>query len=456
MPKTLGIIAEYDPFHNGHAYCLTEAKRLSGCDRVVAVMSGPFVQRGDPAQFDKYLRAEAAVRNGIDLVLELPFAYSSTGTENFARGGVRLLTGLHLIDAIAFGSESADLAPMKALARELAFEKTELSEQIRSGMQEGMSYPAARHLAIKEVFGEEMAALIEKPNDILAIEYLKQIIRLETETMGTRLICFHPFGPIDDPSGMEVFPVLRNGPGPMEGPKPQAAGTVPISGAGGIRQMLREGQFGRAFSYMPVETANMIRNLIHQSLPYISVWDMRADPDFEVDLSRMRNTVGGMILPEALVSLFQHSLITMDQKSTADIYSVSEGIENKFYEAAFRSKYHDELVAHIKSKRYTETHVRRLILHTALHVTKQEIEKALTERICARVLAFSNTGAEILRELKEKAPSVVLYQNMRLQEDDLAKSATLLSLSMRADMIYYMIQHGSLSGFRYSPEPVRI
>ena len=445
MPRTLGIIAEYDPFHNGHAYCLAEAKRQSGCDRSVCVMSGPFLQRGDPARFGKYLRAEAAVRNGVDLVLELPFAYSSTGAQNFARGGVRLLAGLHMIDAIAFGSESATLEPMRELAMELAFEKTELSVQIRKGMNDGMSYPAARHAAIKEVFGEETAALIEKPNDILAIEYLKQIIRLETEIMGTRLICYHPIGPVDDPSGIDVYPILR-----------KSSGEIPISSAGAIRDMLREGQLGRAFSFMPEATADLIRELIHATLPYVSIWDMRSDPDFEIDISRIRNVVGGMVLPEALVSLFQHSLITMDSKSTADIYSVSEGIENKFYEAIVQTQYHDELVAFIKSKRYTETHVRRLILHTALRVTKQEIEKSMNERICSRVLAFNDKGAAILREMKEKEPSVVVYQNMRLQEDDLAPSATLLGLSMRADMIHYMLQKGSLSGFRYSPEPVRI
>jgi predicted nucleotidyltransferase len=471
MSGTLGIIAEYDPFHNGHAHCLTEAKRLSGCDRVVCVMSGPFVQRGDPAQFDKYLRAEAAVRNGADLVLELPFAYSATGAENFARGGVRLLAGMHMIDAIAFGSESAALEPMKALAKELAFENGELSAQIQSGMAEGISYPAARHAAVKAVLGEEAAALIEKPNDILAVEYLKQISLLETESVGTRLICFRPAGPVDDPSGIRVYPIPRKGPGPTETPQHQpwlqtgTAGTPSLlpkaqeplyTGAAAIRQLLRDGKLGRAFSYMPETTADLIRNLIHQFLPYVSVWDMRIDQAFEMDFSRVGTRVGGMVFPEALFNPFQHALITMGQKGAADVYSVSEGIENRMFEAAMQATNYGELVSQTKSKRYTETRVRRLILHAALHVTKAEMEKALSERICARVLAFGNGGAEILREIKEKDSSVILYQNLRLQEDDLSRSAALLNLSTRADMIYYMLQGGSLSGFRYSPEPVRV
>ncbi|GHU64253.1 UPF0348 protein [Clostridia bacterium] len=464
MPGTLGIIAEYDPFHNGHAHCLTEAKRLSGCDRVVCVMSGPFLQRGDPAQFDKYLRAEAAVRGGADLVLELPFAYSATGAENFARGGVRLLSGLRMIDAIAFGSESAALEPMKALAKELAFESDELSVQIQRAMGEGLSYPTARHAAVKEVLGEEVAALIEKPNDILAIEYLKQLALLETESMGTRLICFRPVGPVDDPSAIQIYPILRKGPGPMEGPKPPtpAYGDAPpvretlISGAGAIRQMLRDGKLGRAFSYMPETTADLIRNLIHQFLPYVSVWDMRVDHGFEMDFSRVGTRVAGMVFPEALFNPFQHALIAMGQKGVGDIYSVSEGIENRLFEAAMQVQNYGELVAQTKSKRYTETRVRRLILHAALHVTKQEMQKALSERICARILAFGSGGAEILREIKEKDTSVLLYQNLRLQEDDLAHSSALLNLSTRADMIYYMLQGGSLAGFRYSPEPIRI
>jgi predicted nucleotidyltransferase len=468
MPGTLGIIAEYDPFHNGHAHCLTEAKRLSGCDRVVCVMSGPFLQRGDPAQVDKYLRAEAAIQGGADLVLELPFAYSATGAENFARGGVRLLAGLHLIDAIAFGSESAALEPMRALAKELAFENSELSEHIRAGMGEGISYPAARHAAVKEVLGEEAAALIENPNDILAIEYLKQISLMETESMGSRLICFRPVGPVDDPSGIRIYPILRKGPGQSEALPPQpwlqteTPAALPkvqeplFSSAAAIRQLLRDGKLGRAFSYMPETTADLIRNLVHQFLPYVSVWDMRIDHAFEIDFSRVGTRVAGMVFPEALFNPFQHALITMGQKGAGDIYSVAEGIENRLFEAALQAQNYGELVTQTKSKRYTETRVRRLILHAALHVTKQEMEKALSERICARVLAFGNGGAEILREIKEKEPNVVLYQNLRLQEDELARSAMLLNLSTRADMIYYMLQGGSLSGFRYSPEPVRI
>ncbi|MDR0876392.1 MAG: nucleotidyltransferase family protein [Clostridiales Family XIII bacterium] len=464
MSGTLGIIAEYDPFHNGHAHCLAEAKRLSGCGRVVCVMSGQFVQRGDPAQFDKYLRAEAAVRNGADLVLELPFAYSATGAENFARGGVRLLAGMHMVDAIAFGSESPSIEPMKALARELAFESDELSAQIQRNLGEGLSYPASRHAAVKEVFGEEAAALIEKPNDILGIEYLKQLALLETESMGTRLICFRPVGPVDDPTGIAVYPIPRKGPGETEGPQMQTSAygqASPVretlfSGAAAIRHMLRDGKLGRAFAYMPETTADLIRNLIHQFLPYVSVWDMRVDHAFEMDFSRVGTRVGGMVFPEALFSPFQHALITMGQKGASELYSVSEGIENRMFEAAMQAQNYGELVAQIKSKRYTETRVRRLILHAALHVTKQEMERALSERLCARVLAFGPSGAEILREIKEKDPSVVLYQNLRLQEDELSRSSALLGLSTRADMIYYMLQGGSLAGFRYSPEPVRI
>ena len=280
MARTLGIITEYDPYHKGHAYFLEEAKRLSKADRTIAVMSGAFVQRGEPAMFDKYLRAEAAVKNGVDLVVEMPFAFGATGPENFARGGVRLLSSIGVVDAIAFGSESARVDQMKGLAQALAFESQTLSALITQELAKGITYPAARHAAVAAEFGKEAANMLIKPNDILAIEYLKQLYLIEAETSKRGLICFHPgAGAIGEPLLEEVYAVERKGSGPND-----ANSETGFAGASAIRTLFREGRLGEAFSYLPAQTAELIQHRIHEYQPEISVWEMRTERDLRIDM----------------------------------------------------------------------------------------------------------------------------------------------------------------------------
>ncbi|MDR3365014.1 MAG: nucleotidyltransferase family protein [Clostridiales Family XIII bacterium] len=456
MAKTLGIITEYDPYHKGHAYFLDEAKRLSGADRIVAVMSGSFMQRGEPALFDKYLRAEAAVRNGVDLVIELPFAYGATGPENFAHGGIRLLSSIGVVNAIAFGSESARIEPMKELAGALAFENAALSRQIAEGLATGVSYPAARHEAVAAEIGGEAAELLVKPNDILAVEYLKQLYLIEAETGKRGLICFHPgVAAKGEPLLEEIYAVERKGPGPNGSDQ-----ELRFAGAGAIRALLREGRLGEAFSYMPAQTAELIQNRIHEYQPDISVWEMRTEHDLRIETGlRWHTSALGMVFPEALFDPFQFALLSIGPRASSAIYTAAEGVENRLFEAAMRAKNYYELVALVKSKRFTESRIRRLVLHTALRLSKADMKRAMSERICGRILAFNDTGAEILRDAREAdapARGAVLYQNLRVQEDELSKSPALIELSVRADKLYHMMVEGNLIGYRYSPEPVRV
>jgi len=454
MAKTLGIIAEYDPYHKGHAYFLEEAKRLSGADRTIAVMSGAFVQRGEPSMFDKYLRAEAAVRNGIDLVVELPFAYGATGPENFARGAVRLLSALGVVDVFAFGSESAAIEPMKELAQALAFESNELSAQITHELAKGITYPAARHAAVEAEFGNAAADMLIKPNDILAIEYLKQLYLIEAETSKRGLICFHPgAGVKGEPLLKEIYAVPRQGSGPDGVDK-----DIGFAGATAIRRMFREGRLGEAFSYLPAQTTELIQHRIHEYQPEISVWEMRTERDLRIDMSvRKRTGALGMVFPESIYVPFQYALLSIGPKSSAAIYTASEGVENRLFEGAMRAKNYYELVSLVKSKRFTESRIRRLVLHTALRLSKADMRRALGERICARILAFNSKGADMLREIRSKdshIQKVILYQNMRVQEDELSGSPALIELSVRADKLYQMIFEGNLTNYKYSPEPI--
>ncbi len=171
MQKVAGIVAEYNPFHRGHAYHIAETRSILGADcAVVSVMSGDFVQRGDAAVFDKFTRAEMAVRGGADLVLELPLRWSLSSAEGFARGGVRLLAATGVVTHLSFGSETGDLAPLQRAADGLR--DPALAKRLKSELQRGLSFPAARQRALESVIGAD-AAVLSNPNNLLAVEYLR-------------------------------------------------------------------------------------------------------------------------------------------------------------------------------------------------------------------------------------------------------------------------------------------
>ena len=173
MQKVAGIVAEYNPFHRGHAHQIAETRRLLGADcAVLCVMSGDFVQRGDAAVFDKFERAEAAVRGGADLVLELPLRWSLSSAEGFARGGVSLLKASGVVTHLSFGSETGELAPLQHAADGLC--DGALGELLREALKQGLSFPAARQKALERLIGED-AAVLSNPNDLLAVEYLRAI-----------------------------------------------------------------------------------------------------------------------------------------------------------------------------------------------------------------------------------------------------------------------------------------
>ena len=177
--KSVGIIAEYNPFHNGHAYQLQKAKEASGADFAVAVMSGDFVQRGEPAMFEKRLRAKWALENGADMVITLPAPFALASAEAFALGGVTLLSRSGIADSIAFGSECGDTDLLCRAADILSDEPDELKALIRSNISRGLSYPDARARAFGEYLPSELASVFSSPNDILGIEYIRAIRRID-------------------------------------------------------------------------------------------------------------------------------------------------------------------------------------------------------------------------------------------------------------------------------------
>ena len=188
--KICAIICEYNPFHNGHLYQLREAKRLSGADAVLCIMSGNFVQRGEPALLNKYTRARHAVMAGADIVLELPTVFATSNAEIFAKGAISILSSIPSVSTLCFGAETADKAHFLRYAELLSHETKEISQKIKEYTADGISYAKARALAYKDEIPESVLCF---PNNILGLEYTKAILNYQ--------------------ANIEILPILRNGNG---------------------------------------------------------------------------------------------------------------------------------------------------------------------------------------------------------------------------------------------------
>ena len=339
--KIVGIVAEYNPFHKGHAYQIHKIKEIFGENTaVVCVMSGDFVQRGEPAIFSKYARAEAAVRCGADLVLELPVAYSIASAERFAEGAVGILGRLGVVEHLVFGSETADTAAIIATAETIGTPMYE--EQLRAYLKEGCSYPTARASALREVMGRDIVC---SPNDNLGVEYIRAIRRngfTMTPYALQRIGAMHDAVTTGDmKSGSELRAVLAEK-GTLGGLVPEAANLI----------YLRECAEGRG----PV----LLQNLEQAILARLR---MLCEADF-------------CNLPDA-----------------------SEGLENRLYKACKRESRLTDLYDSVKSKRYAHARIRRMTMCAALGVTQADYQSS---HLYGRVLALNEQGARVLSRSGEE------------------------------------------------------
>ena len=370
--KNIGIIAEYNPFHNGHLYHLQETKKLGQADHVVAVMSGNFTQRGEPAMYDKWIRAEMAVKNGVDLVLELPFVFACNNAEYFAAGAVRILNGLGCISHLSFGSESGELEGLIKVASLLVEEGPSFKETLMDYLGQGLSYPRARYEALKELEGDETAALIRDPNNILAVEYLKQWILTDSQ--------------------MKPIVIKRAGKGYRdEGIDDSLASATAIR-----RKFAENRDIDHVRHAVPRATSNIM----------------------------MRSDKGPVTDSEELYAMLVYKILTTPAEDLGEILSAGEGLENKLKKAIIKSRSYKELIASALSKRYTETRIKRLLLHTLTSLTKDDFFRNLKEpHLYARVLGFSSDGAKLLRHIKQKeCASIPIITNLNkevLPEDPL-------------------------------------
>lgn len=354
--KVTGIVAEYNPFHNGHKYMI-DCVRGYGATHVVAAMSGNFVQRGSVAIMDKRARARAALMNGVDLVVELPLPWAVSTAELFARGGVSVLNALGCVDTLAFGCETAE--PEKLLKTADAVCDIRVHDLIKKELEGGINYAAARENAVLKFYGDEISSDLTKPNNILAVEYIKAMKRLGSD--------------------MDIYPVFRKGAGHDE-----LKENGEFASASALRILMERGDTDYR-SFMPSATAEEFLKM--KSVGRAPVCQ---DESERAILSRLR-------------------MLSIDDIKTAP--DVSEGLENRIYDAIKTATSLEELYSIIKTKRYTHSRIRRIV--TSLYLgLKAEDTKGEIPYI--RVIGFNERGREILREAKEVAKLPVIMKTSQI------------------------------------------
>lgn len=374
--KTTGIVAEYNPFHNGHKAHVDRC-RENGATHLVAVMSGNFVQRGSVAIMDKRARAAAAIRGGVDLVVELPVPFAVATAEVFARGGISVLQGLGCVDALSFGAECDDLALLQSAAKAVTDPKVD--ELIRQELSGGVSYPTARAFAVRAAYGDDIADVLEGPNNILAVEYLKELQR--------------------QGSTLSVEPVKRVG-NAHDG----LTATDEFASASMLRILLERGD-ERAFDFMPETT--------------------------QVEFKRMAGVGRAPVSVEESERAILSRLRMLTAADIAKAPDVSEGLENRIFNAIQSATSLEELYDIVKTKRYTHSRIRRIVTALYLGILPEDREAVPY----VRVLGFNDRGLEILKKAKETATLPVITKPAAIEGLD-EKARHTFDLECRATNLY--------------------
>lgn len=357
MVRAAGIIAEYNPFHNGHAYQIAQT-RAAGFDHIAVVMSPDAVQRGEPAVFSKWVRTEAALACGADLVAELPAPWALSSAEGFAMGGVSILEALGCVEALSFGSESGDLAALKSCAAACLEAEPELPAQLKGA---ATSYAAAREAAVRALVGPITASALSRPNDTLGVEYLKAITRLGA-TMG-------------------AFAVQRTGAGHHS-----AVLEGETASAGAIRMLLAKEGFAAAKNYLPAAARGIFQ------AAYLSQ-----------GIGQMAN------LEMAAV----YRLRTMTTADFAALPDVSGGLERRLFRETRRPASLSEILERVRTRRYPLSRIRRIVYSALLGLTKED---AAGRPPCIRVLGFNERGKAMLKAAKQRGQLPVCHSLAKLEQ----------------------------------------
>ncbi|MFB4158595.1 nucleotidyltransferase [Geomicrobium sp. JSM 1781026] len=391
--KAIGLVVEYNPFHNGHLYHLQKSKEDADADVVICVMSGYYLQRGEPAGFDRKTRTEMALSCGADVVVELPYTYSTQHASLFARGSISILDGL-LADAFYFGSESGDIDSFLALDAFMIEHEQLLQHHLRQGLDEGYSYPRAQAYAFNLLHAPASYPDLSQPNNILGYEYVKA-----TRELGARI---------------QPQTITRIGSGYHS---EQLDDALTIASATAIRKTLHSEGKSDVGAYMPAYCERAIQ---HQ--PLITWADY--------------------------YPLLQHVLLTTAPDHLGEIYEAEEGIHHRLIAAAKQARDFQTFMETVKTKRYTWTRIQRLLVHVLTNTSKDDMRASFGESCTprsVRLLGFTETGQSYLRSIK-KTTALHLYHRPPRQKGAQER------LDEKAAIAYYSHAHPDERVERYKEE----
>lgn len=367
-----GIITEYNPFHKGHKYHLENAKIDTEADSVVCVMSGNFMQRGIPALIDKWKRTEMALKNGVDLILELPLVYSMSSAETFAFGSVSLLNSLGVIDYLYFGSEEGNIDSLTKISDTLVCEPKEYRTILKKYLNQGLPFHLSRANALEDYLkSDNIKEILSNSNNILGIEYIKALKSLDSNIIAKTL--------------------KRNG------------------------SSYNDKNLDSLFS-----SATSIRNSLRNN-SIESIKDALTTASYEIihDLSCSNYR---FVFEEDMFKYIKYKLLT-NGNTLSNLPDISEGLDNKILKELLNSNSLEELILNSKSKRYTYTRINRILAQSFLNLENYDLLK-LSKEIApyARVLGFNSKGRNILKNIKEnsnvniiaKVPRNTLCDHLRI------------------------------------------
>ena len=399
-----GVIAEYNPFHKGHALHLAAARKAGG-GPVVVVLSGSFVQRGEPALLSKQSRAEMALKCGADLVLELPLPWAMSTAQNFAEGGVGLLQALGCVQALSFGCECGD----ESLLAAAAVGDPALKPILDGYLGRGLSFAAARERAVSDLYGPKTAAVLSRPNDTLAVEYLSAADRLGT--------------------GWKCLPVPRVG----------AAHDAPADARLSVhgqsennRQFLSaDGLPGLSADGLPALSASALRALVLSG----KTEEAKAHMPAAAAIILERESADGRIArPSRLETALLARLRCMEAADFARLPDVSEGLENRLYAAARRADSFAALCAAVKAKRYSLARIRRILYAAFLGLDNRYFRRPVPY---LRVLGFTAAGLPLIQSAKKAGRLPLLLRAKDLEGLD-RTGRDVFQSECRADDLFWL------------------
>lgn len=387
MSGVLGIVAEYNPFHNGHFYHMQESMKLTNSDYCICIMSGNFTQRGEPSIVNKWAKAYMALCGGANLVLELPVEYSISSAENFASGAIKILNSLNIVNTVSFGAECDDLATLNNIANVLYMEPNEYRVILNHELKKGISYPAARENAIMMYLNDikRYANVLSNSNNILAIEYLKalkqQRSKMEPILIKRQKVYYNDDKIVDD-----------------------------FASATAIRKLMLRKDYLQVSKVVPRSTYQILGE----------------------EYKKGKIILGLETYQKEII----YTLRKMNIGEIANLPDVSEGLEYSIKKAAEECNNLIDLVNSIKSKRYTETRINRILLYALLGIDKRNMENSKKIIPYTRVLAFDSKGRQLLSEIMRANPKInmITSVNKYVQENIKKKSSSKLMESLEKDM----------------------